>query len=123
MGGTRLSVIAASCQDSARHRRLLRVAGQRLRSRGFAVEVQLAPDRTAARDLAARVAAGGGTAVAVGGDGLIAAVAEGVVTAGAGRLAVLPAGRGNDFARALAIPRDLEGALALLCSGQSRRID
>jgi YegS/Rv2252/BmrU family lipid kinase len=58
---------------------------------------------------------------AMGGDGLTGAVA-GELRDGAGVLAVLPGGRGNDFARKLGIPADPVAACALL-RGEERRID
>jgi YegS/Rv2252/BmrU family lipid kinase len=57
----------------------------------------------------------------MGGDGLTGAVA-GELRDGAAALAVLPGGRGNDFARKLGIPADPVAACALL-RGQERRID
>jgi diacylglycerol kinase (ATP) len=83
----------------------------------------------------ARSAASGGAdlVVAVGGDGTINEVVNGILTApgvapGAAPLArpalgILPAGSGSDFARSLAIPRGLAGALAVLASGRRRRVD
>jgi diacylglycerol kinase (ATP) len=71
--------------------------------------------------------------VAVGGDGTINEVANGILTAPgvapgtaervAPTLGILPAGSGSDFARSLAIPRDVARALAVLASGRRRRID
>src|SRR5215207_8278346 len=52
---------------------------------------------------------------------LLPAVA-GELRDGAAALAVLPGGRGNDFARKLGIPADPVAACALL-RGQERRID
>ena len=57
----------------------------------------------------------------MGGDGLTGAVA-GELRDGAAVLAVLPGGRGNDFARKLGIPADPVAACALL-RGAERRID
>ena len=51
----------------------------------------------------------------MGGDGLTGAVA-GELRDGAGVLAVLPGGRGNDFARKLGIPADPVAACALLAA-------
>lgn len=78
-----------------------------------------------ARRLAAEAAGEGyGLVVAAGGDGLAGEVADGLLSAG-GRpvMALLPIGTGNDLARALGIPADLEGALAVLAGGRPRRID
>src|SRR5215216_327595 len=74
-----------------------------------------------ARELARGAAAAGETVAAMGGDGLTGAVA-GELRDGAGVLAVLPGGRGNDFARKLGIPADPVAACALL-RGEERRID
>jgi YegS/Rv2252/BmrU family lipid kinase len=75
-----------------------------------------------ARELAAAAAAGGQLAVAVGGDGLVSAVAAGLISS-AGTMAVLPGGRGNDFARALGIPRDPKEACQTLAAGKSIAVD
>lgn len=75
-----------------------------------------------ARGLARAAAEAGETAVAFGGDGLIAAVAGALHEAG-GVLAVLPGGRGNDFARALGIPLDPRAACEALASGVVRELD
>lgn len=62
--------------------------------------------------------------VAVGGDGTLNEVAAGLLEAGAEvPLAHLPAGSGNDFARALGIPFDASEALAATLSGSPQRLD
>jgi YegS/Rv2252/BmrU family lipid kinase len=83
----------------------------------------------------AAACAGADLVVAVGGDGTVNEVVNGILTApGAGpragaepgrapALGILPAGSGSDFARSLAIPRDVGGALETLASGRRRRID
>lgn len=74
----------------------------------------------------ARQAVDGGTemVVAAGGDGTLNEVLNGL-SAGFGkvRLGLLPLGTGNDFARSIGIPDDLEGALAVLREGRTRQID
>jgi YegS/Rv2252/BmrU family lipid kinase len=75
-----------------------------------------------ARELAQTAAGAGETAVAFGGDGLIAAVA-GALKDTDGVLGVLPGGRGNDFARVVGIPFDVDGACEILSSGQIRALD
>lgn len=96
---------------------VLRVAGVR-----FHVERTSGIDH--ARELASAAAAAGEIAAALGGDGLVGAVADGLRrSAGDGVLAILPGGRGNDFARTLAIPRGAPAAAALLANGRERAID
>ena len=56
-----------------------------------------------ARDEARTAAENGETVVAVGGDGLVGCLA-GALRGGVGELAIVPSGRGNDFARVLKIP-------------------
>ena len=59
---------------------------------------------------------------AAGGDGTLGAVLNAVYGTRA-RLGVLPMGTGNDFARTLGIGTDLDGAIEILLSGNSRTID
>ena len=61
-------------------------------------------------------------AVAMGGDGIVGRVA-GVAAATGGVMGVLPGGRGNDFCRAMGIPRDPVAACAVVTSGTARAID
>jgi YegS/Rv2252/BmrU family lipid kinase len=75
-----------------------------------------------ARSEAAVAAAQGDTVIAVGGDGLLRPLA-GVLRDTAGRLAVVPAGRGNDFARVLGIPSDPAEAVRVAVEGEERRLD
>jgi YegS/Rv2252/BmrU family lipid kinase len=72
---------------------------------------------------AARAAAGDGEAVAVmSGDGLIGQVGGALAGTGA-TMGVIPGGRGNDLARVLGIPPEVEAAVDLLASGEAREID
>lgn len=62
--------------------------------------------------------------VAAGGDGTVNEVVNGMVSnAGRTRLGVLPLGTGNDLARSLDIPPDLDGAIDILLEGQTRGVD
>ncbi|HWH10805.1 MAG TPA: diacylglycerol kinase family protein [Solirubrobacteraceae bacterium] len=76
-----------------------------------------------ARELARDAATDGAVAIALGGDGLVGAVAAELAGHPGGRLAVLPGGRGNDFARALEIPEDPIDACSVVASGVYREID
>lgn len=97
---------------------------------GARVTTEETRSRSHAIDLAAEAARRGDVVVAVGGDGLVRDVATGVVPAG-GTMAILPAGRGNDLARALGLPADLahqgfaalHGLARLLLDGPARTID
>ena len=83
-------------------------------------------ERTASIDHAralARAAAQGDEIVAVmGGDGLTGAVAD-ELKHGKALLAILPGGRGNDFARKLGIPSEPAQAAKLLQTGRPREVD
>jgi YegS/Rv2252/BmrU family lipid kinase len=66
--------------------------------------------------------------VAAGGDGTVNEVINGIMTAGEARkdstvLAVLPVGRGNDFAFSMNIPTDLDESCALLANDPRMKID
>jgi len=71
----------------------------------------------------ARAAAEAGEVpVVMSGDGLIGQV--GGTLAGTGALmGVIPGGRGNDLARVLGIPTEVEGAVEVLAGGRAREID
>jgi diacylglycerol kinase (ATP) len=75
-----------------------------------------------ARQLADVAARRGEVVVAVGGDGLAGALA-GVVAAVGGRYGIIPAGRGNDLARALGIPAAPAAAAAVLTGGRPQLMD
>jgi len=60
--------------------------------------------------------------VAMGGDGTVNEVANGLFGSGAA-LAVIPAGKGNDFVRMMGIPNDPIAALDALTAGVVRRVD
>ncbi|HEY3734863.1 MAG TPA: diacylglycerol kinase family protein [Streptosporangiaceae bacterium] len=75
-----------------------------------------------AKELAVAAAGRGEVAVAVGGDGMVGALA-GAVAGADGVFGIIPAGRGNDFARTLGIPFGLADAARLLAGGRERRVD
>lgn len=93
-----------------------------LRSAGAGVRVVETSSAEHARSAAASAASDGDVVVAVGGDGLVRDVAGGVVDAG-GVLGVVPGGRGNDLARALALPSSAAELARLLLDGEPRAID
>src|SRR5204862_1275641 len=78
--------------------------------------------REAARELAREHAQRGETVGAIGGDGTVGLIA-GALRGTPGRLAVIPAGRGNDFARVMKIPEDPVEATRIALDGEERVVD
>jgi YegS/Rv2252/BmrU family lipid kinase len=109
--------------------RALPAAERGLRDAGLRVRLEHTRDIEHARELGRAARLAGEVAAALGGDGLVGAVADGLRrTAGSdparpGLLAILPGGRGNDFARTLGIPRDPAAAAATIANGRERAID
>jgi YegS/Rv2252/BmrU family lipid kinase len=104
--------------------RALPGAERALRDAGLRVRLAHTRDIEHARTLGRAAGDAGEVAAALGGDGLVGAVADGLRAAGGdGLLAILPGGRGNDFARTLGLPRDAAGAAALIANGRERAID
>ncbi|MFC5730374.1 MULTISPECIES: diacylglycerol/lipid kinase family protein [Nocardioides] len=93
-----------------------------LRETGAEVEVSYTTSPVDVPDLVASAVARDAVVVSVGGDGMLSSVA-GEVAARDGVLAVVPAGRGNDFARMLGVPHDTAAQAAVLCQAQPRPID
>jgi diacylglycerol kinase (ATP) len=93
-----------------------------LREAGATVTVTYSPGRAGCARIVADAAAAGQVIVAVGGDGMVGSLAGPVVSAG-GVLGIVPAGRGNDFARQLGLPGDPAAVAALLLRGASRPVD
>jgi YegS/Rv2252/BmrU family lipid kinase len=93
-----------------------------LRDGGAAVTVSYTRSLDHATELAAMAAAAGHTVLAVGGDGIAGAVAAGLVGSDAD-LAVVPTGRGNDFARGAPLPADPVAAAQALRTLPSRPVD
>jgi len=121
-------VIVNPSAGGGRALRALPAAERALRDAGLRVRLEHTRDIAHARELGRAAGAAGAVAAALGGDGLVGAVADGLRQAGGGAgggglLAVLPGGRGNDFARTLGIPRDPGQAAALIANGRERAID
>ncbi len=95
---------------------------RRLRESGADTEVSYTSSPSVVPDLVKAAVASGRVVVSVGGDGMLSSVAGAVVDAG-GELAVIPAGRGNDFARMLEVPTDEAAQVALLLDGTPTPVD
>lgn len=93
-----------------------------LREAGATVDVTYSPGPHAMVTLVDEAVGRGDVVVSVGGDGMLSSLA-GLVSARGGTLGVLPAGRGNDFARMLGLPGSSEDLARLLLAGSVRRVD
>jgi diacylglycerol kinase family enzyme len=93
-----------------------------LREAGASVDVTYSPGAHAMVELVDEAVGRGDVVVSVGGDGMLSSLA-GLVSARGGTLGVVPAGRGNDFARMLGVPADPAGRARLLLTGVERRVD
>jgi diacylglycerol kinase family enzyme len=93
-----------------------------LREGGASVDVTYSPGPLAMSELVSAAVARGDVVVSVGGDGMLSSLA-GLVSAAGGTLGVVPAGRGNDFARMLGLPTEPADVAALLLDGEVRNVD
>jgi diacylglycerol kinase (ATP) len=93
-----------------------------LREAGAHASVTYSPGRRACERIAADTVAAGDVVVAVGGDGMVGSLA-GPVGAAGGLLGIVPAGRGNDFARQLGIGRDPAAVADTLLRAEPRAVD
>src|ERR1700754_3577965 len=99
-----VSLIVNPVAGGGRGLRLLPGVERWLRVHGIAHRVERTRGIEHARELAVAAAEAGETAASFGGDGLVGADA-GALAGTDGILAVIPGGRGNDFARAVGIPK------------------
>lgn len=88
-------------------------------------EVRLTRKAGDAKTIARRaLASGAELIVAAGGDGTLNEVVNGLAADfGRARLGLLPLGTGNDFARSIDVPADLDAALDILAAGRLRTVD
>ena len=93
-----------------------------LREAGATVDVTYSPGPHAMVELVDAAVGRGDVVVSVGGDGMLSSLA-GPVAARGGTMGMLPAGRGNDFARMLGLPETAEAQAELLLSGAVRHVD
>lgn len=96
---------------------------QRLKENGVAYEVAATQYARHAMELAAGAVGKGYEGIlSVGGDGTLLEIAQ-VLSGTSETLGVIPAGTGNDFRRAIGVPRDPAEALSVVLDNRSRRID
>jgi diacylglycerol kinase (ATP) len=119
----RVAVIANPASGRGAGAVRLRSALEILRARGIHPRALPTERPGHAIELARTAAAeGADLVIALGGDGTVRDVVEGL---GDGDLAlgIVPGGTGNDLARSLGIPRELEPALRTAVEGGERRLD
>ncbi len=105
-----------------RVRELLPLVDGSLRDLGVNFRTVSTRDVEHGRQEARRAAAEGEIPVVMSGDGLVGQIA-GVLAGGEVPMGVIPAGRGNDFARVIGIPTDPRAAVELLAAGRTRAVD
>ncbi|MFF8638010.1 YegS/Rv2252/BmrU family lipid kinase [Streptomyces pilosus] len=93
-----------------------------LREEGAELRTEYSRSLDHARELARDAGQRGSVVLAVGGDGIAGGVGGALSGTGA-TLGLVPAGRGNDFARALGLPRDPRALARILLHGEPRPVD
>jgi YegS/Rv2252/BmrU family lipid kinase len=117
-----LALLANPSAADGRSLKCLDIVRATLEERGADYRLVSPSGRDAARTVARDAAERGETVVAVGGDGTIGLIA-GALRGTPGRLAVIPAGRGNDFARVMKIPADPAAAAQVALDGHEKLVD
>jgi YegS/Rv2252/BmrU family lipid kinase len=115
-------VLVNPSAGGGRVRELLPKARSALEDRGVAHRVVETTGLEHGRAEARMAAAAGEVVVVMSGDGLIGQVGGVLANTGA-TFGILPGGRGNDLARVLGIPSDIEAAVGVLVSSAVREID
>ncbi|MET8859842.1 diacylglycerol kinase family protein [Streptomyces sp. NPDC004579] len=93
-----------------------------LREAGAGLETEYSRSLAHAQELALRAGEQGRVVLAVGGDGIAGGVG-GALSGTDTVLGLVPAGRGNDFARALRLPTAAEDLARVLLHSEPRRVD
>ncbi len=104
-----------------RAKKLLGQAQAALADGGVEISLVLTQNIAHGRDEARRAAERGQTVIVMSGDGLIGQVGGELAGTGA-TMGIIPGGRGNDFARVVGIPDDVEEAAGLIAAGATRDV-
>lgn len=119
----RVAVVANPAAGHGRGRRLLAAVLARLEGAGVSVAAHLpVHPEDAARACAEAVADGHDALVVVGGDGTVHIGVNACAGSGV-PLGIVPAGTGNDFARAVGIPRRWADAVDTVLGGRTTSVD
>ena len=105
-----------------RTRKLLSHAQAALADGGIGHRLVLTQNIAHGREEARNAAERGQTVIVMSGDGLIGQVGGELANTGSA-LGIIPGGRGNDLARVLGIPDDVEEAAGMIAGGVTRQID
>ena len=118
-----IALIVNPSSAGGRSLRLLPRVEARLRALGVPFDTERTRDLEHGRVLARSALAAGEVPVTLSGDGLVGAVAGALRDVPGAVMGVLPGGRGNDFARVLGIPLDVEAACHVVARGAPRAVD
>jgi YegS/Rv2252/BmrU family lipid kinase len=122
IAGTPLTLLVNPSAAGGRSLKLLPRVEAALDARRAVFRVEKTRSLDHGAELALRAAELGEVPVVVSGDGLLGVVGGAMAGADA-PLGLIPAGRGNDLARALGIPTEPEAAVDTVLDGHSRVID
>lgn len=121
---TEIAVLTNPTSGKGRGGRIGDVVIPRLTDAGYQVRALVGRDADEAQDLARTAVADGiETLVVIGGDGMVHLATQ-AVAGSSTRLGLVPAGTGNDVARALDLPRkDPAAATDVIIGGKGRAVD
>jgi YegS/Rv2252/BmrU family lipid kinase len=122
IAGTPLTLLVNPSSAGGKSLKLLPRVEAALDARRAVFRVERTRSLEHGAELALRAIELGEVPVVVSGDGLLGAVG-GAMAGSEAPLGLIPAGRGNDLARALGVPVEPEAAVEVILSGESRRID
>lgn len=122
IAGTPLTLLVNPSSAGGKSLKLLPRIEAALDARRAAFRVERTRGLEHGAELALAAAEVGEVPVVVSGDGLMGAVG-GAMAGSEVPLGLIPAGRGNDLARALGIPDEPEAAVDVVLGGHGRRID
>ncbi|HEU4706706.1 MAG TPA: diacylglycerol kinase family protein [Solirubrobacterales bacterium] len=122
IAGTPLTLLVNPSSAGGKSLKLLPRIEAALDTRRAAFRVEKTRSLDHGAELALRAVEVGEVPVVVGGDGLLGAIG-GALAGTEAPVGLIPAGRGNDLARALGIPTEPEAAVDAVLDGHSRTID
>ena len=121
--GAMLEIIVNPAAGNGRARVIAEEIAAYLKEKGVPNNMMYTEEQDHATTLAREAAARGAeTVVAVGGDGTITEVARGLAHTGTA-LGIIPSGTGNDFVKAIGIPKDWRSALDFILTHPARPVN